>query len=257
MDYPMGEDAFQHEISECVSQFDDANPNDSVVLNRDDVEPERVILKKPKDMINDDIINDTIFDDVEDRREEASSENKVEFRMGKQLHNKRASIRVNNKISSNNIGQVVSFTTSLFQHQQPRTEESHVQIVTQNDSSNMQEVQSEPSSTYSINTKKRTRGKYKFIRVDMKTKNGKTTTSLRAKKWTEIAASSSRQMWLQVKEKFFTEEDGQEFRLKAFVVTTCQRLYRGWKHRLHKIYLKFDTLEEKFHAKLEDVTPED
>ncbi|KAM7262390.1 hypothetical protein ACFE04_021467 [Oxalis oulophora] len=79
MDYSMGEDAFQHEISECVLQFDDANPNDIVVLNRDDVEPERVILKKSKHMINDDFINDTIFDDVEDRREEVSSENEVEF----------------------------------------------------------------------------------------------------------------------------------------------------------------------------------
>ncbi|KAM7262128.1 hypothetical protein ACFE04_021205 [Oxalis oulophora] len=182
--------------------------------------------------------------------------------MGKQLHNRGASIRVTSKISNNNIRQVVTSTTPLFNHQQQQIEESHVQIVTQNDSSNMQELQSKPSSTDSINMKKRTRGKYKSIRVDMKKKNGKlqvkipddilravgenardivnfcgfvvrANASLRAKNWIEIAGSSSRQMWLQVKERFFTEEDGQEFRLKAFKISTRNKANRAKKMGKH------------------------
>ncbi|XP_073107436.1 uncharacterized protein [Elaeis guineensis] len=53
------------------------------------------------------------------------------------------------------------------------------------------------------------------------------------------------------------EDDRNEYRLCAFVLAPMQRLYRGWRNRLHDLYKKFRTDEERLANIPEDVTPED
>ncbi|KAH0675940.1 hypothetical protein KY285_023741 [Solanum tuberosum] len=136
-------------------------------------------------------------------------------------------------------------------------------------------------------TKKRGRGSYKSMKVDMKTKYGgkiivdipddidrvvgegardivnycglvvRTTVSFLEGDWPTIFAKHGQTMWLKVKDKFKVGRGRQESVLQAFAINTTQRLFRAWKTRLHKEYLLYNTDEERLSHRPESVSPMD
>ncbi|XP_073116456.1 uncharacterized protein [Elaeis guineensis] len=161
----------------------------------------------------------------------------------------------------------------------------------QQSQSHGQQLQTQPRvsghcSNAATVSSKNVRGRYKCIKVDMRTKNGplkvsiphdilravgenardivnfcgyvvRTQAPLTTKNWPDVANRVGERMWLQVKEKFKMEDDRNEYRLCIFVLATMQRLYRGWRNHLHDLYKKFRTDEKRLANIPEDVTSED
>ncbi|XP_038698633.1 uncharacterized protein LOC119996164 [Tripterygium wilfordii] len=152
---------------------------------------------------------------------------------------------------------------------------------------------SSAASTSNDAIKKIVRGKYKCLNLDLKTKGGKLEIvmpddiqravgknsrdvvnfcgyivrsmaplfvekegKMMDAKWEDIVGTIGELMWTQVKEKFMVAE-GKQYKFQAFVIDTMRRLYRIWKHRLHEMYKRFETDEERLENVPSDVKSED